>query len=331
MKFTAEMTNFCKGVAVLLLLAHHLIPFHGGGSSFVGQFGQIGKICVAMFVFLSGLGLMRADASSGFRACVNKTFFRLVRLYVNFWIVAFLFLLVLTCFFNRGLDHVYPNGWFPSFVFELLGLKSTCAFNPTWWFFSAIIPLYLLYPLLRWCVTKSWWWMPVVVAVGFLFIHIRPGVWLLPFVLGMVAARFNLVECLAKRWMLALMAATVCAGAILRMSTNIGLRLDGVIACGLIVVLFGTATGMNGRWLAGCVKGLTFVGFHSMNVFLLHTFILKNMWPSFFKAQPLAIGFLALLGLSMLFSMLIESLKRGARINDMIKYAGQHFEGEKRS
>lgn len=87
--FTPEMTNFCKGVAVLLLLAHHLIPFHGGGSSFVGQFGQIGKICVAMFVFLSGLGLMRADASSGFRACVNKAFFRLVRLYVNFWIVAF--------------------------------------------------------------------------------------------------------------------------------------------------------------------------------------------------------------------------------------------------
>lgn len=201
--FTPEMTNFCKGVAVLLLLAHHLIPFHGTDSAFMSQFGGFSKICVAMFLFLSGFGLMRADEKLNSRACVGNMVFRLVRLYVNFWVVAVLFLMLLTWFFERGLTQVYPNGWFPDFLLELLGVKNSCAFNPTWWFFSAIIPLYLIYPLLRWCIMRSRWWVPVVVAGVFLFIRVRLGVWLLPFVLGMVAARFDLVERFATGWRLA--------------------------------------------------------------------------------------------------------------------------------
>ena len=68
-KFTKDDTKCMKGLAVLLMLAHHLWGFPdrlpsglpmtsvtARGMEFAGFIGGYGKICVSLFMFLGGLG-----------------------------------------------------------------------------------------------------------------------------------------------------------------------------------------------------------------------------------------------------------------------------------
>lgn len=66
--FTKEETNFCKGIAIIMMLFHHLFndfeeyaghpvdyrPFTGERLMFLAL---LCKVCVAIFVFLSGYGI----------------------------------------------------------------------------------------------------------------------------------------------------------------------------------------------------------------------------------------------------------------------------------
>lgn len=67
-KFTVEKTNLCKGVAILIMLFHHLFfrpeswPLYFykiklGSIPLIGYIASQGKICVSIFVFLSAYGL----------------------------------------------------------------------------------------------------------------------------------------------------------------------------------------------------------------------------------------------------------------------------------
>ncbi len=58
-------SNSLKGIALILLLIHHLFYIQNGkfddvyiaGHGVVNTLGLLCKVCVAMFVFLSGYGL----------------------------------------------------------------------------------------------------------------------------------------------------------------------------------------------------------------------------------------------------------------------------------
>ena len=68
-QFTKDDTTLMKGLAILLMLAHHLwgfgdrlvselpmISVTARGMEFAGLIGGYGKICVSMFMFLGGFG-----------------------------------------------------------------------------------------------------------------------------------------------------------------------------------------------------------------------------------------------------------------------------------
>lgn len=69
-------SNVLKGVALILLLWHHLFYVDNGMYSdikvwdygVVNQIGQLGKVCVALFVFLSGYGLIVSTDPLTFKA-----------------------------------------------------------------------------------------------------------------------------------------------------------------------------------------------------------------------------------------------------------------------
>ena len=63
MQFDKRVTNVCKGVAVMMLLAHHL--WWKCDPAMLPR-GLVGiavscKLCVAMFLLLSGYGLAKRD------------------------------------------------------------------------------------------------------------------------------------------------------------------------------------------------------------------------------------------------------------------------------
>jgi uncharacterized membrane protein len=67
-KFTQKKTNLCKGVAILIMLFHHLFfrkeswslyvyKLKLGEMPLIGCVAIQGKICVAIFILLSAYGL----------------------------------------------------------------------------------------------------------------------------------------------------------------------------------------------------------------------------------------------------------------------------------
>lgn len=55
--FTPNETAIMKGCAVMAMLFHHLFYEHPEYGFFTYQLSLICKVCVAIFVFLSGYGL----------------------------------------------------------------------------------------------------------------------------------------------------------------------------------------------------------------------------------------------------------------------------------
>ena len=70
MEFTKEQTNIAKGVAICLMFIHHLYGFSDrilNGNSYIplipffnveAKIADFGNICISMFLFLSGYGMI---------------------------------------------------------------------------------------------------------------------------------------------------------------------------------------------------------------------------------------------------------------------------------
>ncbi|MBP3904024.1 MAG: acyltransferase [Turicibacter sanguinis] len=146
-----EKTVLLRCVAICLMLVHHLFAFPErnirleytslffNDSFFLENIiGQFGKICVYIFLFISGYGL--------YISYLNKTVTilsickRILKFYLNYWAVFGVFI---------GLGLITGNiQWNNKVIIEnALGLKST--FNAEWWFIRVYIILLFLFPIFR--------------------------------------------------------------------------------------------------------------------------------------------------------------------------------------
>lgn len=153
-------TSVLKGLALLMLLIHHLFYIQNGrfdditiygNISLVNMTGQVCKVCVALFVFLSGYGL--AATYSKHRKIKFTEFFkkRFKKLFINYWLIWILFVPIGVIFFGRTFEQVYGQDIITKFFLDFMGLLNLTGeygYNPTWWFYSCIIILYLLFPFI---------------------------------------------------------------------------------------------------------------------------------------------------------------------------------------
>lgn len=159
MGFTKEDTKVIKGVAVLLMLAHHLLLFPNrmptgyelismfsiGGQTIEGIIGSFGKICVSLFMFLGGYGLYcrsRTDEKGKRTVSIGQ---QILSLYFSLWKVMAIFLPIGFLFFGNqelyssfGAQCVnFSNFTIREFVGNITGWELT--YNGEWWFFSSYI------------------------------------------------------------------------------------------------------------------------------------------------------------------------------------------------
>lgn len=302
-------TNVAKGVAVCLLLWHHLFYEHPEFGSLVHQTGKQAKICVAMFVFLSGYGLMKTRALGW-----SGTVWRFSKIFVGYWTVLAVAVPV-SCALGRGFAEVYPNGWFPGFLWQVFGLHCLAGvypevfgFNPTWWFMSLLIPLYAMFPLFARLARHPGWLVGV--AAGMSFWGGLPfGEYPLIFVEGMLLADGGEFDWLARReekwkWAWAFAAMTVAVWLVHRAAPWRNILLAPCL--GATVFLWHKAIGDYGKWLFG---GLEILGRHCMDIFLVHTFFLMFIGKWLYNlGNPLAMV-AALLALSLGTAYALEGLR----------------------
>lgn len=87
-----------KGIAIIAMLCHHVYGSATDSSVFV-WLGELGKVCIAIFVFCSGYGLSASYPESiqgdNLKAIVKGSFRfeikRLIKFYSNYWIVFLIF------------------------------------------------------------------------------------------------------------------------------------------------------------------------------------------------------------------------------------------------
>lgn len=318
--FSKDHTQLAKSLAVCLLLVHHLFfseaagytEMYVGGTAVVHECAAVAKVCVCLFVMLSGFGLSRSSRSLEPPAFYRR---RLVRLYPAYWMTWLLCVPVAALWLGRTPASVYPESTGLYMLANLLGIQvyfGTYGYIATWWFMTAILTLYALFPVLIRIPL-----LPLLV-ISFLldvvspwFVHGLLRHWLFPFVAGMALDRYDVFRRLADvrhpRFVACLFAAAAAAFAWPRLHLeNIGLELwtDTPLAASLLCLLF--AVTRKKRFSRGNI--LLVPGRLSYEIFLSHTFVITYFCKDIVYAckQP-AIIFIVGLGLSLAAAWLIQT------------------------
>lgn len=148
---TKQETTYLKGWAVLFMMFLHfgcgfVMPeyrYSWCGNDYAGAF----QICVPVFLFLSGYGLMAGSMNKGFAVfdSFKKQVKRCFKLLKHYWIV-------ITPFVALAL-------WMGKFVWSWKSLILTatslrCDWCPNAWFISLYIELILLFPFFFWIINR---------------------------------------------------------------------------------------------------------------------------------------------------------------------------------
>lgn len=316
--FDVRSTDACKGVALLLLLWHHLFYARPEFGPLVQGAALLAKVCVAIFVMLSGYGLAAslAPGTMPLAAFYRK---RLPRIYLNYWLIAAIFIALGVLSGLRPVAAAFGTRPWLGLALQLLGLDQYLVgglgYNASWWFIGLIVPLYLLFPFLNDLTRKYGWWflpLPAVLLVDRGFRVPMLQWWLFPFCLGIYAAQRNALSLLSGRlaplggWRFALLGALAVAAAAARQTLfKGGVQIDAPFGAMLVMLTF-EATRARPRLRAV----LGFLGRHLFNIFLFHTFVYFYFWPRVIYAPGNPFAILALLlGVCLVVSLLIERAK----------------------
>ena len=331
-----------KGIALVLLLWHHL--FYEGTSQYnewyianipvIQQTSLVAKCCVALFVFLSGYGLaIQAHKQQlGYIAFLRK---RLKKLMVNYWAMWILFVPLGFCFLGLSLYEIYGNHAYVKLFINFLGFQDLFGFygvNPTWWFYSLIILLYILFPLLNKLMNtfNKAAAMVMLSAVLVVLPHFTCTfalqLYLVSFVLGIFIACYcnkliismftstarmlqlvaYMQSCIFSALLLLIAIALVVLLRV-RIPFVLSIGLDSVLSLLIVLLYKKTMGGTNTPF----TRLLELVGRHSFNIFLFHTFIFYLYFPKiiYYPRNPILI-FIWLLAICLAISVCIEWLKK---------------------
>lgn len=333
MQFTKSRTLVAKGGAILLLLAYHLFesanlvqsmnvnyaPF--GLQDFLMITG-FGNICVAVFVFLTAYGIAKGlfaaeqfDAHAAYRQA-TKRFFKLM---ANFFV---LYVSVnLLWFYKFDYEALYGERMqgFLHMLTDATGLSmffGTPNLNMTWWYMEVAYILIFLVPFLVWLVKKIGY--PVMLLAFFVpaIVSFNPDAekYLLTAVFGVCAAYGNWFEHLMEKKIHPLVQWLAAAGGLVLcvlVRQNFAVHEHYLHVVDAPIALFFV-------WVAGVLVGsvpvvskvLAFIGKHSMNIYMVHTFFYMILWrKEIYQFKYAGLIFVALLVVSLLYSVVLEAIK----------------------
>lgn len=338
---TKDESLALKGIAIIMMLLYHLFYvskvgycslINIGGVSLIRRFSEI---CypVPLYVMISGYGLY----ASKIKGSKSKNDFRRIKsIYAHVWIILLLILPV-ACFVAPD---KYP-GNFASFIKNVLCLSSS--YNSEYWFILPYIILLLLSNVICKFVEKNNWFVSIlfslILSIVYLFLYKFVGLsrikdylgfgielyftmsFIFPFVLGSIAKKYDVIERLEtafirifnrggqyqdnqrvnnKIQIVAVTIVVMCT--IIRMLVpNQSLQSLYVFLIFILFPFFG-----QGERTYSILK---FLGRHSLNIWLIHTWICYYLFENFVYGlkYPLLI-FAFTLGVSIVISIIVERI-----------------------
>ena len=336
--FTKKDTDFCKGIAIILMLFHHLFndyeeyagytvsysPFSG---DYLMHLAMIARVCVAIFVFLSGYGIAVTYRKKFGQKIPDKkeiTIFvwqRYWKLMAGYW---FAFLVTLICQpLGRTVFEAYGTelkSFVMYFLVDILGvayLFSTPTLNPTWWYMSLAIIIILLMPFIMQLMQRFGAFLVtfVTVILILMFHQLNPmTVYFFPVMLGAASSECRVFERADALWrekkggqILKFILECLAFVFLLKYKSdyNYGGMLEGLMALDLALLVNGYF-----RKVPVVVQMLQYLGRHSANMFLMHNQIYSYYFLGFFYSMKhWVIITAAVTAASFLASVVMEKLK----------------------
>lgn len=330
-RITPAETQVVKAIAIAAMIIHHLFWEHPEYGLVAYTLAIAGKVCVALFVFLSGYGMATTFPKHiDGRLNTAKTFFfflsrRYVKFFLNYWIVFFVTIPIGVFCFGRTLELAYGvEANLPACFFrDMLGQQGFSSYNITWWFNELILALWILFPILYYTMKNGF------IAIGILvFLYTNPGdilysleifasclsVYVLPFCIGICTAlhseRINkILNNLPAQFVLY---GSICLTAVFTFLRGSALipsfsyfRVDPFLTLSIILVVVSIC-----RTTKHEFAPLQFVGKHSMNMYLTHTYILAYFFGEYvFALKNPATMFVVVFAASLLVSVTFEFVK----------------------
>lgn len=332
--FTKEHTNIAKGFAIILLLMYHLFeseyevialgvnyaPFRWETFHRICGFGNV---CVSIFVFLTAYGISKgifAQKELGIKEAYGQACKRFGKLMLNFVILYISVNVFMFPYFDLKL--LYGGGWqgMLQLITDALGMHmffGTATMNISWWYMELAYILIFLIPVMAFATKKLgnsmlliMYFLPFVLDFNF-----DVARYLLVATVGICAAKGDWIDKVMNRkvhlvwkWLIGIAGLVFCV--LVRQNFLVQERYlaeaDAVISF-FIVCMTTVVIGS----IPGICKAFAFIGRHSMNIYLVHTFFYMSIWrKETYQFKYAILILLVLLAVTLLYSIILEGLKK---------------------
>lgn len=344
-----------KGIAIIIMMFYHCFMEPARFEGYTVDFWPLGqdlvmeicfsfKICVSLFAFVSGYGLYLSakNKCSDGKSTEKWVITRLIKTLSGFWFVYILVFVITQVFANYPYevycdDGMIRGGFYAILdFFGLANMMNSPSMLPTWWYMSAAIIFIVLIPVIIKWIDKFGTVTLLIAAVA--GVRLACGgypsgtnafAFILPLIFGLLFAKYDLFKKiddvkLLKNKYLNYIAIFVLSCLILVVGYYIFDRVQYTkyweYHYGIYPIIFICFCKKYIIRIPIIDKMLAFCGKHSMNVFLIHTFLRYTFFPDFiysFKHFLLIVA--VLLGISLAISaLIIEPLKKLVRFDKLM-------------
>lgn len=342
-KFDKNNSQALKGIAILLLMLHHnfrearlfenySISFWPFPQEWIVSAASMSKICVSLFAFITGYGLYlsckNSESSNNFSPS-KWVAVRYIKTFSGYWIIWIMSAIITQIIDGRFAKIYFENNFWDGLVSAGLdfagvaNLFQSPTLNITWWYMSAAFVFILITPIL----VKNEKYLPIILLVTVIFTRMITGTngekaftggnstwsFITIYMLGIIFARYNIVEKIVnakdrwRRFVIEIALLVIAYKAYPAIDVTYYWELKWAIIP-IVVILFSIEFII---YIPVIRQILLFLGKHSMNIFMVHTFIRYYYLADFtYSWKHFALIIIILLIFSLAISMTIEFIKK---------------------
>ena len=323
MELSKSDTAGIKGIAILFMLWHHLFLHSTEYGALTQSLAVVFKVCVALFLFVSGYGLTKQYGGlekRNVRTTIRFWLRRFINFFLPFWF-CFVLVVVIGNLCGYTFHDAYPatRNTLKCVILDFFGQMGYNSYLKAWWFNKMIIQLYLVFPLLFLLLHNRYTAIIGLIAIavvqlyakripGNLFFIVEGG--LPAFCLGMMSSRFSFVPEIRKTiHKISVALSAVLIGVVLSIlllkvikDPYQAVLLRALLAL-CIVVAFKSFNGSDSRVLR-------FVGKYATIMYLTHVLLLILLPKIIYYPRYSVLVFVLFAILCLAFAMMIYWLKK---------------------